>query len=148
MGSQTLLLAECLFAWTETGSSMAGGQDPISDCPLCASTSHSPSFTSQSQPGYPVAPVFSLGHTGICLFPPLWGLQTLILWVGKGWYINSFYVSSGGNQLHRKVPKSKPHHHKASSSLDRTQKAEEWLTHVSHVRKALTCQGDFPFLLL
>lgn len=25
MGSQTLLLAECLFAWTETGSSMAGG---------------------------------------------------------------------------------------------------------------------------
>lgn len=78
MGSQTLLLAECLFAWTETGSSMAGGgQDPISDCPLCESTSHSPSFTSQSQPGYPVAPVLSLGHTGICLFPPLW--------VGKGW---------------------------------------------------------------
>lgn len=85
MGSQTLLLAECLFAWTvRQGLAWQGEQDPISDCPLCASTSHSPSFTSQSQPGYPVAPVLSLGHTGICLFPPLWVLQTLIPCVGKG----------------------------------------------------------------
>ena len=76
MDSKALLLPECLLDWTETGPSMAGGQDPVSDCPLYTSTSHLPSFSWQSQPEYPMASVFSLGHSGIFYFPPLWSLQT------------------------------------------------------------------------
>ena len=108
MESQAPLLAECLLAWTETGASMAERQDPISDCPLCASTSHLPSFTCQSQPKNTMALVLFVGHHGIFFVSTSLGSKDqVILWVAKGWYISSFYLSSDWSQLHPKVLKSK-----------------------------------------
>ena len=142
MESQALLLAECLLVWTETGASLAGGQDPVSDCPVCLYLPLTSLYLSVSARVPYSFSAFSGTHWHFLVSTSLASTEKVTPWVGKGWWLQQWLepTSSQGSQ-------EQTYHHSVSSSLDVTQKAEQRLNHSSQIRKAHSCQGDFPLLL-